>query len=285
VQLENALSLAGNDTEMRSLITRRLDGLKAIASLQRELEEADPFMPIDSAHFRFRIAEEFWLSAQLPDSALNYFSILTNSLQTPDSTRAKSLYSKAYILREIKKDTISADSIFREIIERYPHFEAAKASQEMLGIPVTLMTRRDSALVQFALAEQIFLENEDVFSQEAYYAYLLSALKYPDIEDLATRALFAAGWILNKRDILGDDVVDTAAVKIFIRLCTDYPESEHCEVATNMMNANEVQLFATQYTARTERTDSLVMSLEEQEEIEGTSQERRATLPDFQSWL
>jgi outer membrane protein assembly factor BamD (BamD/ComL family) len=210
--------------------------------------------------------------------------MLTASFRTPDSTRAKSLYSKAYILKELKKDTLAADSIFNEIIDRYPHFEAAKASQEMLGQPVTLMTRRDSANVQFALAENIFLENEEVYSQEAYYAYLLCAVKYPDIEDVAAQALFAAGLAVNKRNVSNDGTVDTAAVKIFVRLCNEYPQSEHCSHVKNMMNANEVKSYATQYTARIEKTDILDIKLEE-EETEGSAQERKAVLPDFQSWL
>ena len=282
-QLQNALALVGNNLEMRNLITRRLNGLKTIAELQKALEEADPFSTIDSTHFRYRIGEEFWLSAQLPDSALVYFNTLNSSLQTPDSIRAKSLYSMAYILKEIKKDTVAADSIFNEIINRYPHFEAAKASQEMLGIPVTLMTRRDSANVEFAIAERIFLDNNEEFSEEAYYAYIVCAMRFPDIEDVAARALFAAAWVVNKRDASNDGVVDTAAVKIFVRLCNDYPESKHCKAATDMMNANEVRVFAEQYTARIERTDPL--NIREEEQSESTPQKRRAILPDFQNWL
>ncbi|MCL1946953.1 MAG: tetratricopeptide repeat protein [Chitinivibrionia bacterium] len=286
VQLDSALSLVGDDIEMRLVITKRLDGLKNIADLQKKMEESDPFEPIDSAYYRYRIGEEYWLSATLPDSALVYFDSLITSLKTPDSTRAKALYSRAYILKSIKKDTIEAERIFNEIIEKYPHFEAAKSSQIMLEIPVTLMTRRDSANVQFAAAEKLFLESQESYSQEAYYAYLLCALKFPDIKDVAAKALFSAGWVVNKRDFADDGVVDTAVVKIFVRLCNEYPESEHCKQAETMMNANEVKSYATQYTARNEIAVDIPASTEDETEGEQADKSRRkAVLPDFQKWL
>ena len=287
VQLDSALSLVGDDTELRLAITKRLDGLKSIADLQNKMEEADPFEPIDSAYYKYRIGEEYWLSAMLPDSALIYFDAIISSLQAPDSARAKSLYSKAYILKSIKKDTAAADRIFNEIIEKYPHLEAAKSSQEMLEIPVTLMTRRDSANVQFAAAEKLFLEDQEAYSQEAYYAYLLCALKYSDVDDIAAKALFSAGWVVNKRDFAGDGVVDTAVVKIFVRLCDKYPESEHCKQAQTMMNANEVMSYATQYTARSE-TAADMPPIETDVETGGQVTDglrKKAVLPDFQSWL
>ena len=284
VQLESALSLAGDDKEMQMLIKNRLDGLKKINELQKALEEADPFETIDSAYYRYRIGEEFWLSAQLPDSALNYFDILMHSLQTPDSIKAKSLYSKAYILKEIKKDTISADSIFNEIINKYSNFEAAKASQSMLGFHVTVMTRRDSANLQFEMAEKIELQNDFVYSQEAYYAYLLCALKYSDVKDVAAKALYAAGWVANKRDNSIDGVVDTAVVKIYVRLCNEYPESEQCKKAQYMMDIGEVKSYATQYSARAEKPDSSQTPYDTTQDI-SPPKKRKAVLPDFQNWL
>jgi hypothetical protein len=284
VQLDSALALAGDDREFRERIRKRLEGLKKIAALQAELDTADVFSKIDSAYFRYRIGEEYWLSADLPDSALIYFDHIIMSPQTQDSIRAKALYSIAYILREIKKDTTKADSIFNEIIARFPHLEAAKTAQEMLGIPVTLMTRRDSANVQFEIAEKLYFESEGGFSQEAYYAYLLTAIKFPDVKDIAAKALFAAGIMVNRRDVAGDNVVDTAVVKIFVRLCNEYPESEQCKAARAMMNVGEVQSYAAQYTARHEEADSL-LAVQDSIRISEIPEENRAVLPDFQSWI
>ncbi|MDR0303365.1 MAG: tetratricopeptide repeat protein [Chitinispirillales bacterium] len=284
VQLDSALFWVGDDKEMRLLIKKRLDGLKKIDELQKTLEDADPFTKVDSTYYQYRIGEEYWLSAQIPDSALNYFNMLIESIQTPDSIRAKSLYSTAYILKEIKKDTVSSDSIFSEIINKYPSFEVAKASQNMLGIPVTLMTRRDSATIQLAIAEKMEEENDFSYSQEAYYAYLLCALKYPDIKDIAAKSLYAAGWVANKRNNIVDGIVDTAVVKIYVRLCNDYPESEQCLNVKYMMDIGEVKSYAVQYSSRIEKSDSSEIQMDgTQSEI--SVEKRKAVLPDFQSWI
>ena len=284
VQLDSALALAGDDKEFRAIILRRLDGLRNIAALHAALDSADVFSKIDSAHFRYRIGEEYWLSADLPDSALVYFGKVIQSIQTADSVRAQALYSVAYILRTIKNDTTSADSIFNEIIDRFPHLEAAKASQEILGLPITIMTRRDSANAQFAIAERIFLESGDEFSLDAYHNYLLTALRFPDVADVAARALFAAGKVVNRRDAAGDGVVDTAVVKIFVRLCQEYPKSEQCKAAQVMMNVGEVQSYAIEFTARSEIADSLQI-LQDSTKTSEIPERNRAVLPDFQSWI
>lgn len=284
VQLDSALALAGNDEIFREMIKKRLNGLNQIAALHAALDTADVFEKIDSAYYRYRIGEEYWLSADLPDSAMVYFDQVITSPQTQDSIRAKTLYSMAYIYLEIKKDSTAADSIFNEIIEKYPHFEAAKASQEMLGVPVTIMTRRDSATVQFDIAEKLYFDNNEEYSQEIYYAYLLTAMKYPDINDIAAKALFSSGMLVNKRDATEDNIVDTAVVKIFVRLCDEYPESEQCKVATEMMNVGEVQSYATQYTSRNEFADSL-QAVQDSIAESKIPEENRILLPDFQSWI
>jgi hypothetical protein len=219
-----------------------------------------------------------------------YFNTLVESRQTADSVRAIALYSMAYILREVKNDSIAADSIFNLIIRNYPQFEAAKASQEQLGLEVTLMTRRDSANVQFAVAERIFLDNEEEFSQDAYHAYLLTALRFPDIEDVAARALFAAGMLANRRATTRDGVLDTTVAMVFLRLCNNYPESEQCKAAQQMMNVNEAQIFAQEHAARLEATAAELLGDVKSEDDgaqdeRGQRQERRAILPDFQKWL
>gem|GEM_PF-2056550 len=286
VRLEKALGLVGDDVEFRNLIVTRLNGLKKIAELKTAFEENDPFKKVDSAYYRYRIGEEFWLSAQIPDSALNYFAALIGSMQAPDSVKAKALYSRAYILKEIKKDSVSADAIFNEIINKYPNFEAAKSAQNMLGMPVTFMTRRDSANAQLAIAEKIEAQNQDAYSQEAYYAYLLCAMKYPDISDIAAKSLYVAGWIVNKRDAVRDGTVDTNVVKIFVKLCKDYPESEYCKSAKNMMEANEVKSFAAQYSSRIEKADSLTAAqIGGVQTVKSADEKRKAVLPDFQNWI
>ncbi|MCL2844452.1 MAG: tetratricopeptide repeat protein [Chitinivibrionia bacterium] len=290
IQLDSALALTPReDEELRQRITQRQEGLRNIRNLRAQMNEADPFEPIDSAYFRLRIGTQFWLSALLPDSAMAYFGTLVEARQTPDSVRAIALFAMAYIYRDIKNDTITSDSIFNSIILNYPQFEAAKAAQEQLGLEITLMTRRDSANVQFAVAEQLMIDNDGEFSQDAYHAYLLTALRFPDIEDVAARALFAAGWLANRRATTRDGVLDTTVAMVFLRLCDLYPESEQCKAAQEMMNINEAQAFAQEHAARLEATAAELLGNEARREDEedgtATPQERRAILPDFQSWI
>lgn len=283
-ELTEAEKLVSKDEDLMALIKGRLGGLTLVASLTDTLQNSED-TALKSELVNFRISEAYWMDAKLPDSALVRFDKLLEDSTTSDSIRALSIFSKAYIYLKMKEDTVQSDSLLKEIIAKFPTTELAKESQRLLDIPVTVVTRRDSALARFKDAEDLSLTTEG-YSKDLYYSYLICAMKYPDIKDVAAKSLYNAGLIVDKRPSFEDGVVDTAATKIFIRLCKEYPESEECLDVKPMISDGQVKLYADDYEVKLdeqEKLDSLTASESKPEEI--LLKKENLTIPKFYLWF
>ena len=218
------------------------------------------------------------------------FDMLLADKNTPDTLRASALYAKAWITKRFKADTTFSDSLFELIVANYPGKEVAKQSQIELGQEVTVVTRRDSAWIQFKRAEDLRFESEG-YNKEVYYAYLVSAYKYPDIEDVAAQALFVAGREANKRARGDDGTLDTATVKIYSRLCTSYPASPQCQEVISFMDSEVAKQYSAAYTALREKegddfaVDTASIDTVDTGLFDKDSSLSPPELPDFNSWI
>lgn len=284
-ELKEAEKLAGKDKEFLAKIKRRLSGLTAVASLTDTLETSEDTL-LNRELINFRIGEAYWLDAELPDSAIARFNTLLEDTTTSDSIRALTLFSKAYIYLKMKEDTIQSDSILEKIIVDFPSSELAKESQRLLDIPVTVVTRRDSALVRFQQAEELAATTEG-YSKDLYYSYLVCAMKYSDIKDIAAKALYNAGFVVEKRPSFEDGVVDTAATKIFSRLCKEYPESEECKDIKPMISDNQVKSYVSDYETKLEEQEKLdsLTAEEDAKEVDKVLRKEDLSIPDFYHWF
>ena len=291
-ELEKAAKLVV-EPSLRAKIDDRLASLILLAQLQDTLLNGNP----DSTDYlatKYKIGEIYWLDSRLPDSALVYFDEILSDPDAPDSLRSSALYAKALIVKSFKDDTLSAIALFEQVIEEYPAKEVAKQSQIELGIDVTVVTRSDSAWVAFTDAEDL-REITDGYSKDVYYAYLVSALKYPDVVEVGARGLYAAGLVANERYHGEDGTLDTATVKIFTRLCDKYPESDQCKEIEFKLSDEAVKSYSLAYKAgqAADSTDEFAGDTVQIDTLQGAlvptesdiSIDGAPELPDFQSWF
>lgn len=286
--LEKVIEIS-SDNELLSKAKRRLNGLKQIRTysdtLTAGVSDSTPEWSL-----RFKIGERYWLDVDLPDSALAQFETILSDTTVDDSTYVKTLYSKGWIIQEMKGDSVLARPVFEQVIEDYPAYAEAKEAQRMLGDDITIMIRRDSADVRFKQAEDLRFATKG-YSKDVYYSYLVTALKYPEIKDIASKSLYAAGWVVNQREGV-DEEVDTAAAKIFGRLCREYPESDQCKAVEIMLENGKVKGFVDSYTKFLEEKgkesggedDSTAFAIEDS--ISGVEKDTLPlVIPDFTDWF
>jgi tetratricopeptide (TPR) repeat protein len=165
----------------------------------------------------FKIGELFWLELDQPDSAFSHFKGLSCK---NDSLKPKALYCAAYIARHALRDTASADSLYKVLLNAYPANEFTKKTQEDRGEKLTILTRADSAQQAFAAAETLFYDRND--SLAAVEAYKGVYEKYPDCE-AGIKGLYAAAWV-------SDNVLSNhkTAFRLYRMLCDSFPKSDIC---------------------------------------------------------
>jgi len=163
----------------------------------------------------FQIAELFLFKLSEVDSAIHTLDrIVERSTQTATTSPQDSLvlerafYARAFIIDEFKSDTIHADSLYREIILRFPGTKFAQRAQLNLGQRITQKTIDDYAHEAFLHAESLWVSLEtipvenialaDSTFSHCVRAYDSVATKYLGTED-GGRALWAEAWILENQ--------------------------------------------------------------------------------------
>lgn len=214
-----------NDPEIKKIAEQRLAGMRDKRFLKSKIsslyskKDSVSFITRDSS--QYLLGENYWYNLAQPDSALKIFTELSQDSSASDSVVQRALYAQSWIFRNKKNDRHSADSICNMIFNTYPATEVAKQAQRDLGIEVTIMTRRDSALAEIAEAEKLhFDENKTV---EAVNKYGTISKKYSDLPDLSVRALYIAAWLC-------DDVLNKnrTALKLYKEICEKFPDSQYC---------------------------------------------------------
>lgn len=144
----------GKDARQRRLALQNLDLLRQKAQQTKNKDS----VVIPSAKTEFQIAELFLFKLSEVDSALAKLDGLLDSGETGQTTEDSTIllraaYARAFIWDEYKQDSSRADSMYREIIQRYPGTDFAKQAQSNLGERVTVKTREDLAHDAFLNAE------------------------------------------------------------------------------------------------------------------------------------
>ncbi|MGM0444059.1 MAG: tetratricopeptide repeat protein [Fibrobacterota bacterium] len=269
--------------ELQDTAARRLAGLQDVLASRDSLASLPD--TAEAHRLRYRIGEAFWLDGGLPDSALSNFDTLLADTSVSDSLRRVTLYSKAWIYRSLKNDTARSDSIFEHIIDSYPASRAAKEAQEILGREVTVVTRSDSAKACFRDAEKR-AEKQEGYSKNAYYRYLVCAGRYKDVEEIAAKSLYAAGREAAERPGGAEGTVDTAAAKVFSRLCERYPESDYCRESRQLMTMGAVKNYLREYEERRDLQEEMDSVSAEQERQEAADTEPESyEIPAFRNWF
>ncbi|MBN2011170.1 tetratricopeptide repeat protein [candidate division KSB1 bacterium] len=164
---------------------------------------------------RLMLAEIFLFDFGQPDSALaEYLDVIKrDSLET---NIAKSLYSIGYIYEKSHRDTVKADSVYDELLTRFPKSSYADRVRQKLSIPIK--TEADEK------AHEVFIDAEKAYMDSARYADALA--KYEEIVEhypespYATKSLYAMGWIYEKKLSENDKALET-----YRQLIEKYPET------------------------------------------------------------
>jgi TolA-binding protein len=198
---EKALS-ESTDEKIREIASEKISGIDLMNEYKELLknkgtakDSSDTSETIYSIHYK--LGEVYWLNLSETDSALNHFTLISTDTLADSVLIMKSFYARAWILRFIKEDTTTADSLYKMIIKRYPATVTAKKSQQDLGIPVTIRTHKDSAQIAFIAAERLYHDDNNIIS--AINAYYKVAKKFMDVEDIALKSLYSAAWICDNK--------------------------------------------------------------------------------------
>ncbi len=142
------------------------------------------------AEKRLALGELLMFHFDMPDSAMSLFVRVCE--QKIDSTmNARAFYSIGYILKFIKHDTVTADSVYRSILHLYPNSAHAEGARKQLGL--TLMSEEvDSAAIAFRQAEKAALEEKNM--DKAMELHDLLQKTWPT-SPFAEKSLYAQAWL------------------------------------------------------------------------------------------
>lgn len=175
-----------------------------------------------------KLAELFLFQFDQPDSALHHYEFLSTSFD--DANQAPHWLFIRSSLQNRKGNKEHADSLFQELINKYPDTEYATEARKVLGQDV-VKKQIDPAESLFIKAEdQLFVEKDVEASLELYD----QVVKEHKDSDFAPKAIYAMAWIAEKKQSNNEK-----AREIYDQLIANYPNSEMAKKAKNMIELAE----------------------------------------------
>ena len=218
------LASKSTDTSVNKRASRRVRAMEKIDSL-RNVKESPSENVLTSGLRMVMVGELFKFELEEPDSAFGEYIKLSNDTIVSKEIAAKATCAAAIIARDDLQDSTKADSLFRNILQRFPMSMYAQLAQKELKIPVTIMTRQDSATAAYTAAEKLFYESDDV--KGAIRSFYDIYKVYSEL-DIAPKGLFAAAWY-------SDNVLQkkSTANTLYEKICEKYQKSIYCSSAAN----------------------------------------------------
>jgi len=163
----------------------------------------------------FELAGVFYLEIEREDSALFWYQrVIDEGSETQYAPRA--LFTIAEIFKaKGTKEKESADSLYSEVISRYPESPYAQESRRILGIPL-LVARKDSAEELFLHAEMYF----DGPDADSALPILYKIVRENRSSPYCPKALYTIGWLYENKLEKED-----SASAVYRRLIKIYPGS------------------------------------------------------------
>jgi TolA-binding protein len=182
------------------------------------------------ANTKIELATLFYTSIERPDSAMYWYKRFVAEYPSNPGV-PRSLYTMGQIIgQDSTKSAGSADSLYREIIQRFPSSEFASESRKILGLPPDTQSI-DPAQLEYTRAQNLVLSGNFA---DAVSGFRRVVDQYPK-SLLASRAQYAIGWIYENQLIAPDSAI--ANYKILI---STYPTSPF--VSLVQAKLTEVQL-------------------------------------------
>ena len=254
------------------------ESVAAVAGLS-EADFSEDFLPIvdfsdvprDSARrvdmeeqralVRYELANVLFLSMEEADSAAVWYRmVIADAGDQPVAQRA--YYALAEVQRALG-DAVSAERLYREVLDRYPNSDFADQVREQLGLPSVQRVETDS----LALAEEAYQKAYQLWQQQNYQravkdmVMLAANYNMPEVEP---RALLATGTIylewaardqLNVHALPAPQVPDSVLFEEGMVDSTFFAEREPVEVllnraVTQLQQADSLNLLSTDLMRR-----------------------------------
>ena len=192
------------------------------ADTARPKPPAPPPIPIDTINVRLafytnELGGLFYTGLELPDSARLYYDALMR-LYPNSPLVPRALFTQAQIFRQ--DSTIAptvVDSMYMELIKRFPQSDFAAEAQRLLGLPVT-KKETDAALESYRIGENLMLAGNGPAAIDTFETI---PRRFPS-SPLAAKALYAAGWLYDQTADQRD-----SAIAVFERLAAKYPYTQY----------------------------------------------------------
>lgn len=229
-------ALQSRKTDTRSLAQERIRSIAKIFDYQRLLTDSlgKPRQGGDSTggpgRVKYGIGEIYWFQLDMADSALKWFGLVLSDSVQDSAFGPKAALGMAMIQQDGRRDSVAADSLLRQILDRFPGTSEAKAAQKMLGMPITLETREDSAHNAFLEAEEMLWKKNEAANAAALLDSL--AQRFADTP-FGPQAAYTAAWVYD--EILQDS---TAARTRYEKVYKNWKDSEYGHAASRKLKAN-----------------------------------------------
>ena len=179
---------------------------------------------------KLNLAELYLVKFGLYDSSLIHFKQILE--MKPDSNVVNItphvLYTMAYIYEKVKQDSITADSMYRELAENFSQTPQGKKARQILKLP-PLKQQKDPAIAEFSEAEKIYIVEKNL--DEAIRRFGEIGKKYPDSE-IAAKSLYAAGFIFDME--LNEN---EKATELYNQILEKYPKTEYAQAVKRKLDA------------------------------------------------
>jgi TonB family protein len=193
---------------------------------QLSLKEAE-----ETAKTMFLLAELYLTQINQPDSALaEYLSLVEHHPQSEYAP--KSLYAAAWVLENVKKDSMAANNIYQRILKEYPNSDYAKPTYEFLNKPSS--SQETYAEKEYLRAEELLLTKGKVDSALALYRKIVQ--DYPQSE-YAPKASYAIAWAIE--NLLCPN--DSSGILAYQEVVDKFPQTEYAARAKLKLGASGIQ--------------------------------------------
>jgi len=219
----------------------RRDALAKLVQLRSLGTAEKPRTPTQKE--KFQIAELFMFQLSELDSAILILDSLIDGNSGPrlqDSTLIqRAAYARAFLFEEFKKDSLKADSLYRDLVTRFPGSKVAQQAQLNLGERVTVQTKEDLAHLTYIQAESLWISMDSIPMDSVAQMDSLFIQVIQKYQKIATdyagtqtsiQALYAVGWLLENQGGLLD-----SSRQYYEQLRTKYGNTEWGLAALNKL--------------------------------------------------
>ncbi|MCJ7507896.1 MAG: tetratricopeptide repeat protein [candidate division Zixibacteria bacterium] len=190
---------------------------------QLSIEEAK-----ETAKTTFLLAELYLTQINQPDSAIaEYLSLVEHHPQSEYAP--KSLYAAAWVLQNIKVDSVAASNLYQRLIKEYPHSDYVKPAYRFLKQSPS--SKETYAEEEYLKAEELLLAKGKVDSALALYRKIVR--DYPQSE-YAPKASYAIAWTIENLVCPND----SSSILAYQEVVDKFPQTEYATRAKSKLSSS-----------------------------------------------